>query len=299
MDESSLLPLLRFAAFARLPDDALDLVEGCLLVADLAYPQLDHTAYHQRLDALARSVRTALGMRDGDTLPPDSSARRATAERVLLALRDVLGRRERFTGNRKEYYDPRNSFLNDVLDRRTGIPISLSVVYVAVAQRLGAPLAGANLPAHFVAKWPLPREEGGDVFVDAFSGGELMDEAECINFVLRLVAGASGVPRVDPHWFDAVGTRVFLTRILSNLKLIYLNRGDTSHALDVVERLVMLRPDLSQELRDRGLLRLAMGEALLALADVATYAGLEPDAPEMARLRKRLRAVAEIRNKLN
>lgn len=299
MDESPLLPLLRFAAFARQPDEDLDLVEGCLLIADLAYPQLDHQACRRRLDALAAAVRPELDMRDGALLPPDSIARRATAERVLLALRDVLARRQGFSGNRDEYYDPRNSFLNDVFERRTGIPISLSAVYVAVAQRLGAPLVGANLPAHFVAKWPLPREEGGAMFIDAFNGGALMDEAECVNFVLRLISSTSGAPRVDPHWFDAVTTRLFLTRLLNNLKLIYLHRGETGLALEVVERLVMLRPDLTQELRDRGLLRLAMGETLLASADVIAYAGLEPDAPEMARLRKRLLSVGEVRNKLN
>lgn len=294
-----MLPLLRFAAFARQPDEALDLVEGCLLIADLAYPQLDHHTYRRRLDTLASAVRAALDMGDGACLPPDSTACRETAERVLLALRDVLGRRQGFCGNRDEYYSPRSSFLNDVLDRRTGIPISLSAVYVAVAQRLGAPLVGANLPAHFVAKWPLPRDEGGDVFIDPFNGGELMDEVECLNFVLRLISDTSGAPRVDPHWFDTVTTRLFLSRMLNNLKLIYLHRGETRLALEVVERLVMLRPDLTQELRDRGLLRLAMGETLLASADVIAYASLEPDAPEMARLRKRLLTVGEIRNKLN
>lgn len=299
MNELSLLPLLRFAAFSRQPDDALDLVEGCLLIADLAYPELNHAACRRRLDALSDTVRAELNMRDGEMLPADATGRRETAERVLLALRDVLARHEGFAGNREEYYDPRNSFLNQVLDRRTGSPISLSVVYIAVAQRLGAPLAGANLPAHFVAKWPLPREEGGDVFVDAFGGGELMDEAECVNFVLRIIPTSSGVPRVDPHWFDAVSARTFLTRMLNNLKLIYLHRGETGNALAVVERLVMLRPDLTQELRDRGLLRLAMGETLLAAADIADYAALDPDAPEMPRLRRRLLSVGEIRNKLN
>lgn len=299
MDESPLLPLLRFTAFARQPDEALDLVEGCLLIADLAYPQLDHHTYRRRLDALADAVRAALDMGEGASLPTDSTAHRDTAERVLLALRDILSGRQGFSGNRDEYYDPRNSFLNDVLDRRAGIPISLSAVYVAVAQRLGAPLVGANLPMHFVAKWPLPREEGGDVFIDAFNGGVLMDEAECVNFVLRLISSTSGAPRVDPHWFDTVTTRLFLTRMLNNLKLVYLHRGETGLALEVVERLVMLRPDLTQELRDRGLLRLAMGETLLASADVIAYAGFEPDAPEMARLRKRLLSVGEIRNKLN
>lgn len=297
-NERALLPMLRFAAYAALADDEMDLAEGALLIADLAYPNLRHATYLHRLDALAGAVRVELKLDGGAVLPAAMTRRRAIAIHVLRALRRVLADREGFMGNRTEYYDPRNSYLNDVLDCKHGIPISLSAVYIAVGRRLGAPLEGVGLPAHFVAKWPLPPEEGGDLFVDAFSAGEVMDEADCAEFAIRLLT-PSGGGRFDPRWFEAVSTRTILTRMLNNLKLVYLQRGETSPALAVVDRLVVLRPDLAQEVRDRGLLRLALGEPLLAAADLATYATRAPKAPEMARLRKRLATIGEIHNKLN
>lgn len=298
MDDTLLLPLLRFAAYAALPDDQMDLAEGTLLVAELAYPDLDHAAYALRLDALADAVRAELDLNPDARLPAEMTGRRAVALRVLRAIRRVLADREGFTGNRDEYYDPRNSFLNEVLDRKQGIPITLSVVYIAVGQRLGAPLAGVGLPVHFVAKWPLPPEEGGDLYVDAFAAGEVMEEEYCRDFARRLISSGGGA-RLDPRWFAAVSTRDILTRMLNNLKLVYLQRGETAPALAVVDRLVTLRPDLPQELRDRGLLRLALGEPLLAAADLAAYAERAPGAPEMSRLRKRLATIGEIQNKLN
>src|SRR5258708_12451501 len=168
MGETPLLPLLRFLAYAARDDEALDLAEGALLVAEIAHPALDRARALRRLDAFAAAARAELGMDDGALLPTDSLALRTAAERVLAALRTVLAEREGFTGDQDDYYNPRNSFLSDVLDRRRGIPITLSVVYLEVARRLGAPLVGVGLPAHFLAKWPFPLEPGGALFVNAF-----------------------------------------------------------------------------------------------------------------------------------
>lgn len=293
----TLLPLLRFADFAALPDELMDLAEGALLVADLGSPTLDHAIYLRRLDALAAAVRAELQLDRHVSLQPEQIVRRPVALRVLRALRRVLADREGFAGNHDDYYDPSNSYLNDVLDRKRGIPISLSTVYIAVGRRLGAPLEGVGLPTHFVAKWPLPADEGGDLYLDAFSAGEVMDEDDCADFVRRLLPGEGN--RLDPRWFDAISTRAILTRMLNNLKVVFLHLGDTSSALAVVDRLVILRPDLPQELRDRGLLRLALGESLLAASDLAAYVEAAPYAPEAQRLRKRLATIGEVRNKLN
>ncbi|MGH2515903.1 MAG: SirB1 family protein [Ktedonobacterales bacterium] len=297
-NEARLLPMLRFAAYAALPDSQMDLAEGALLIADAAYPNLNHTIYNRRIEALADAVRAELRMASNAQLTSDETNSRAVAMRVLRALRRVLADREGFGGNREEYYDPRNSYLNDVLDRKQGIPISLSALYIAVGQRLGAPLVGVGLPAHFVAKWLLPSDEGGDLYLDAFAAGEVMGTEDCAAFVRRLLAPGA-VIRLEPHWFEPVGTRTLLTRMLTNLKLVYLQRGETTPALAVIDRLVALRPDLAQELRDRGLLRLALGEPLLAASDLAAYAERSPHAPEMRRLRKRLATIGEIHNKLN
>lgn len=298
VNETALEPALRFSAYAALPDERLRLDEGALLVAEIAYPDLSHTSVQRKLDALAAEVRAELGMAADARLPADTLNQREVAARTLAALRDVLAGREGFHGNQDDYYDPRNSFLPDVLERRTGLPITLSVVYVEVAQRLGAPLVGVGLPAHFVAKWQLPPAEGGDLFVDAFRG-TVLDQGECRRLVVRALVTNGPPPSLDSRWFAPTGTRAIITRMLNNLKQVYLQTGDTAHAMAVVDRLVQLRPDLPEELRDRGLLRLALGEVLLAAADLFAYAERAPDAPELRRLRKRLAAISEVRAKLN
>lgn len=298
VNATALEPALRFGAFAALPDERLRLDEGALLVAEIAYPDLVHARVLRRLDALAAAVRAELGMAADEMLPADTLDQREVATRSLGALRDVLAGREGFHGNQEDYYEPRNSFLPDVLDRRTGLPIALSVVYIEVARRLGAPLVGVGLPAHFVAKWPLPAHEGGDLFVDAF-GGTILDQGECRRFVVRALVTNGAGPALDARWFAPATTRAIITRMLNNLKQVYLQSGDTAHALAVVDRLIQLRPDLPAELRDRGLLRLALGEVLLAAADLFAYADRAPQAPELRRLRKRLDAIGEVRAKLN
>jgi regulator of sirC expression with transglutaminase-like and TPR domain len=299
MEEQQLRGLLRFAAFAALPEERMSLAEGALLIADVADAALDHARYHHKLDTLAKTVREELHLDPGARLPADSLSQRATAEHVLACMRDVLAGREGFHGNGEDYYNPRNSLFNEVLDTRAGLPITLSVVYIEVARRLGAPLVGVGLPAHFVAKWPLSPDEGDDLFVDAFAGGRTLDLDACHRFVLRVTSAQVVGAGVDPEWFEPIGPRAVLTRMMHNLKHVYLHHGEVTPALDVVDRLVVLRPDLPEELRDRGLLRLAMGEPLLAAADIAAYAERMPLAPEMTRLRRRLASVGELRAKLN
>jgi regulator of sirC expression with transglutaminase-like and TPR domain len=301
--EAAFAPLLRFSALIARPEAELDLAEGALLIADVAYPALAHWRYLRQLDELAAAVRAELNPEldpmGKEPHPPARLATREQAERGLAALRAVLAEREGFHGNREHYYDAGNSFLNRVLERRTGLPITLSVVYLEVARRAGLPLCGVGLPAHFVVKWPLPEAQGGDIFMDPFHGAEVLDVAGCWRLVMRML-GRSGAPLAfDPQWMCAVGPRAILTRILQNLKLLYLQRGETALALEVVERLLLLRPGSAEDLRDRGLLRLAMGESLLAAADIAAYTARTPNAPDVKRLRRRLSGTTDLRCKLN
>lgn len=299
MDTTPFAPLLRFAAFAGHTDVQLDLGQGALLMADIAYPNINIGHYQRRLDALADIVREALGAMSAGLHHPQLLRQRVLAARVLDAMRETLAEREGLTGNTEDYYDPRNTFLHETLDRGVGMPITLSVIYLEVGRRLGVPLRGVGLPSHFMVKWPLPREEGGDLYLDAFHGGQVLDTNECRRAVLDLM-GASGVPPYfDPRWTAPLGSRAILTRMLNNLKMIYLHRGETRLALEVVERLVLLRPDMPEELRDRGLLRLAMGETLFAAADIAAYAERAPAAPEVGRLRRRMAELREVRASLN
>jgi regulator of sirC expression with transglutaminase-like and TPR domain len=299
MDVSPFTPLLRFASFAARPDARLELAEGALMMADVAYPEINAAHYQRRIDALANVARESLGSGLVRLQNPRMLRQRAWASRVLETLRETLAEREGLTGNDEDYYDPRNTFLHETLDRGVGLPITLSVIYLEVARRLGIPLRGVGLPSHFMVKWPLPREEGGDLFLDAFHSGKLLDIAECKSFVLDLMSATGMPPYFDPRWTAPLGSRAILTRMLSNLKAIYLHRGESRLALEVVERLVLLRPDMPEELRDRGLLRLAMGETLLAAADIATYAERAPAAPEVGRLRRRIAELREVRASLN
>lgn len=297
MQELAFAPILRFATFARQPDAALRLDEGALLIAEAGRPGLDHARYIRELDALAAQVWAALGS-SAKLLRAEQTTRRETALRVLETLVETLARQENFHGADESYADPRNSFLDEALERRQGLPILLSVIYLEVARRLGAPLQGVGLPAHFMVKWPLSSEEGGDIYVDVFNRGLLLDGPACERFILRLLSPQTATA-FDSTWTRPLNARQILTRVLYNLKLVYLHRGDTASALDIVDRLVLLRPDLPQELRDRGLLRLAMGESLLAAADIAAYLERAPDAPENGRLRRRMDATREVRAKLN
>lgn len=294
---SSVVSLLRFEQFARQSERRMDLGEGALLIAEIADPCLAHRRYLSQLDALAAAVRASLGPEAGELAK--RLGERAVAERVIAALREVLALREGFRGNDEEYYDPCNSYLSEVLQTRRGLPITLSVVYLEVARRLRLPLVGVGLPMHFVVKWPLPREQGGDLFVDVFAGAKVWSYEECRAQIIAHMRSSAGVLGFDPRWTRPVGTRAILTRMLSNLKNVYLTRGETRLALETVDRLLALRPEQHVELRDRGLLRLALGEALLAAADIAAYAERAPDAPEIGRLRRRLLQSREMRARLN
>lgn len=299
MDAVPFAPLLRFTTFAAQPDAQLDLTQGALMMAEIAYRDVNVAHYRRRLDALAELVREGLGASAARLRQPRLLRQRALAMRVLEVLRETLAEREGLVGNTNDYYDPRNAFLHETLDRGVGLPITLSAIYLDVARQLNIPLYGVGLPSHFMVKWPLPRDEGGDLFLDAFRGGKILDLDDCRQFV-REVMSATGVPPYfDPRWTIPLSSRAVLTRMFGNLKAIYLHQGETQLALEVVERLVLLRPDMPEELRDRGLLRLAMGEVLLAAADIAAYAERAPAAPEVGRLRRRIAELREVRASLN
>lgn len=299
MDSAPFASLLRFAEFAALPDARLDLAQGALMMADIAYTDLNAAHYQRRLDALTMVVREALGAGGAGLRRPRMLRQRSMATYVLETMRETLAEREGLTGNTEDYYDPRNTFLHETLDRGVGLPITLSVVYLEVARRLGIPLRGVGLPSHFMVKWPLSREEGGDLYLDAFHNGQVLDVSGCRRLVLDLMDATGVPPYFDPRWTVPLNSRAILTRMLNNLKAIYLHRGETRLALEVVERLIALRPDLPEELRDRGLLRLALGEPLFAAADIAAYAERAPAAPEVGRLRRRIAELREVRARLN
>ena len=255
------------ARFAALVQGAaeLPLAEAALLIAAEEYAQLHAGPYLRRLDLLAERVR--------DRLSDE------TAPLVLVQeLSRVLFQDEGFRGNAEDYYDPRNSFLNDVLDRRLGIPITLSVVYLEVGWRLGLPLTGVNFPGHFLVRY---EGEALGILVDPFQGGELRFESDAQALLDRVYGGSV---RLQPEYLRPAGRKDILARILANLKGVYLNARDDARALAAVERLQLLRPAEPEELRDRGMILARLGRSREAREELERYLAHAPAAADARKI---------------
>jgi regulator of sirC expression with transglutaminase-like and TPR domain len=263
----------RFAAMVSKPETELDLASAALLIAAEEYPQLSPAPYLRRLDLLAERVRDRLGEETAPLV-------------VLQELNRVLFEEERFRGNAEAYYEPRNSFLNDVLDRRVGIPISLSVVYLEVGWRLGLPLRGVGFPGHFLVRY---EGEVIRVLLDPFEGGRLRFEDQAQELLDRVYGG---LVRLQPEFLEAAGKKDMLVRLLKNLKAIYLNRHDDTRALAAIERILLIRPLATAELRDRGMLLARTGRVGEAIADLERYLDCAPEAPDARRVRNMIEQLA-------
>jgi len=269
MSESLWEPRERFAELVRVPDTRLDLARAALWIAAEEYPALDVEAEVARLDALAALAALHLAGAASD-------AERAV--RLLGFLHDEQG----FRGNEERYGDPRNSFLNEVLVRRTGIPITLSLVLLEVARRLGLRLAGVSFPGHFLVKLEGPELR----ILDPFHGRAL-DVAECrARLAKALGPQVVFVPERD---LRAAGAREILVRMLTNLKHLYLRAKDLGRTLGCCERILLLVPDAAHELRDRGLVFEQLECHAAAAADLERFLELAPDDDSAPAVRERLR----------
>jgi regulator of sirC expression with transglutaminase-like and TPR domain len=190
---------------AAQPDDRVDLEAGAFLIARYAYPTLDAQAYRRQLDAMAAEVRDRMGQR-------------VSGEEAVRTLGRYLFTEQGFHGNTKNYYEADNSYLNRVIDRRTGIPISLSVLYLLVGRRLGLPLAGIGMPGHFLVKFDSDRYK---IFVDCFNGGALLTERDCARFLMQAGYG------FEEKYLRKSPPRAILVRILKNLIAIYHKLDET------------------------------------------------------------------------
>ena len=253
----------RFAALAERAQGEFRLAEGALLIAQEEYPSLDVAGYLQRLDAMAEAVSAHLGLE----IDP---------QRIVTQINTYLFDDQGFRGNVADYYDVRNSFLNDVLERKTGIPITLSVVYIELARQVGLPIVGVGMPGHFLVRYSA---QPTVFWIDPFHRGQLLTQEDCQQLLERMYGQAL-------EWSDAyiepVSDHAILQRMLYNLKAIYVHQGDHRRALGVVERLLLLRPDVLTEVRDRGLLQAQLGALEAALDDLQLYLQLAPDASDAA-----------------
>jgi regulator of sirC expression with transglutaminase-like and TPR domain len=269
-----------FSVAALSPDP--DLANAALMIARLEYPGLDPRPYLEQLDALGREARmrlaeaSTLGCDAPPGVDPDRYAR-------VMALNEYLFNDLRFRGNKTQYEDPRNSCLNEVLDRRTGIPITLALLYIEVARRAGLDVQGINFPGHFLLRCPAGRERSysKDLIIDAFHGGALLSADACHELIKR------HQDPDDPDDDDALDSRAFsratkpqiLSRMLLNLKRIYERMHSFPQARDVTELLLAVDPWARGELRDRGLLAYHLKDFSGALRDLQAYLRFPVQAP--------------------
>jgi len=258
-------PRERFGEIAARPDAAIDLAEAALWIAAEEYADLDVARYLARLDSLA------------DAAAPEVAQGGDAVERIATLV-DFF-RAQGFRGNTQDYYDPRNSFLNEVLERRLGIPITLSLVMQAVGRRLGLVFEGVSFPGHFLLRCPVP---DGLLVVDAFERA-ILDRDACQG---RLDAALPMPTLLEPAvHLRAAPPREILARLLGNLKRIYADRGDLERTLGCCDRILMLLPDSPTELRDRALVYEGMSLHSAAAADLDRALELLPGHPDAAALR--------------
>lgn len=260
----------RLKELLNLPEDEMSLAEAALLIAQDEYPDLDVSAYVQLLDDLSDNVRARLS----PGAPPET---------LIATMNHFLFQEKGFAGNAENYYDPRNSFLNDVLDRKQGIPITLSIIYMEVGRRLGLSLDGVSFPGHFLVKLEL---EHSEVVLDPYSGGISLSEQD-LSSRLHQSHGDQPDVRLD-RLLASAGKKEILVRILRNLKVVYLHTEEFAKVLSVIDRILLIRPDLAEEVRDRGLLYERLECAQSALQDYRRYIELEPDAPDAGEILSRM-----------
>jgi regulator of sirC expression with transglutaminase-like and TPR domain len=254
-----------FAMEVSRAEAEMDMARAALLVAQEEYPQIPVELYLARLDQMAEEVKDRLA---DETAPVV----------VLGELLDMLFTRRRFHGNKDAYYDPRNSFLNDVLDRGTGIPLTLGMVVLEVGWRLGLPLEGVNFPSHFLVRF---RGDALNLLIDPFDGGTVRFEDQAQELLDRVYGG---MVRVQDSFLRRATRRDMMIRLLTNMKGVYTNVGDHKRALSVVERLLLLQPTSRGDLRARGLLLARLGRRSEAMEQLQAYLRLAPGAGDAERI---------------
>jgi regulator of sirC expression with transglutaminase-like and TPR domain len=278
----------RFAELLARDEAEIDLARACLMIAEDAYPALDVDGYLGEIERLAARLRGRLPSGEG-------------AEGRVLALNRFLFDELGYSGNADHYYDPRNSYLNEVLDRRTGIPITLSILYLELGWRVGLALEGVSFPGHFLVRLRL---RGAMLVLDPFSGGETQSEADLRERLQRVIpeGAAGGVPvealPLDP-FLEPAGKRQILARLLRNLKGIYRESDRPERLLGVLNRMLVVSPEAHGELRERGLLYQRMECYRAALKDLRDYSALEPEAPDIDDVRAKLVELAARCARLN
>lgn len=259
-------------ALSALGDDDIPLLRATLLIARDEYPDLDIAAYESMCNAYVKELQPRIEALEG------TQPRLAAINRYLF---DELG----FSGNQQDYYDPRNSYLNDVFDRKLGIPISLGVIQIELARRMGVPLEGVSFPGHFLVRLPV---DDGLLVLDPYHKGRSVDANE---LKLRAKPHLGGNDIDDQQLLQILtpaSHRAILMRMLRNLKGLYSEREAWDKSLRCADRLVRLDPNQADEIRDRGMLYLRLGHGKGARSDLSRYLHLKPEADDLDNVRAAL-----------
>ncbi len=265
----------QFGEIVARDEDSLELDRATLLIAAEEYPNLDVEEFLSLLDEIGEQARA------GD----DFFAAPLTR---IMRLSHLLFDELEFRGNAENYYDARNSFLSDVLTRRTGIPITLSVLMMEVGRRIGLRLFGVGMPGHFLVKYA---DEEQEIFADPFHGGRIVDEDRCRQLIEQMYDGRMPFSLSFLH---AVTKKQILSRMLQNLKGVYAKANDHFKLLGLIERALMINPDSASEVRDRGSANFALGRYGEARKDFENYLRQLPEADDAARIKSLL---AELRQR--
>jgi regulator of sirC expression with transglutaminase-like and TPR domain len=265
-----------FRELVTLPDLGVPLAEAALLMACEEYPQLSLTPYLDQLDKMSGCVQL-------QTSPE------ASPMEIIEAINQVLFVDYGFQGNSKSYYDPRNSFLNEVIERRTGIPITLSAIYIEVARRFGFRIDGVGVPGHFLVKHTSPTEE---IFVDPYNSGSILTRKDCQQLLLQTNADRT---LSDDYLLRRVTNRQIVMRILANLKAIYLNAQTFDKAVSILDLMLLTRPDAFDLYRERGLLQLQLHKFDAAARDLTRYLQHSPESAAHSNVKRYLKDISRIR----
>jgi regulator of sirC expression with transglutaminase-like and TPR domain len=269
-----------FHQLVTLPDAAIPLAEAALMIACEEYPQLELSPYLEELDRIAGFVQAERSSSD-------------TPMATVHKINEVLFGKYGFRGNEDDYYDPRNSFFNDVLDRRVGIPITLSTVYTEVARRLNFKIAGVGMPGHFLVKYADRREE---FFVDPYNHGKILTHHDCR---VRLKEKFGDALEFNDRLLARATNRQILWRMLNNLKDIYVKGHAIDKCLSMVDMMLMVDSENLTQFRDRGLLRMQLRQFDGAGRDLQYYLEHSPNADDREEIENHVKELKRIRARMN
>ena len=264
---------------SQLENDQIDLAKGALLIAKDAYADLDIEVYLQRLNQMAEELQSQIG-EEADT------------SEQIHHLNCYLFEAQGFTGSSQEnYYDTRNSYLNDVLERKIGIPITLSVVYMEIGKRIGLPLVGVGFPGHFIVK-----HRDLETVIDPFERGQILSDEDLSERLTQLFREPVSM---HPRFLQTVTNKEILARMLRNLRQIHFREGAYEKAVRTAEQITWLAPESAQDHRDLGYLYYQVNAYGKSLAAFNAYLRLSDDPPDREEISRNIRVLTQQIAKLN